>query len=145
MVCYKKDAEKVICRLKELGFNLAIGTTTHKSNIEKYRTVNKNIIKKANLDDYFDVIYAKEDVQKSKPDPEVHQKIMEFFNVNPEDCLIVEDAILGVEAAKNAGIDVITIYDEYSDFERKEINQISQYNFKTFEEMLDYINEEMKN
>ena len=90
------------------------------------------------------MIYAKEDVQKSKPDPEVHEKIMNFFDVKPEDCLIVEDALLGVEAAKNAGLDVITIYDEYSDFERKEINQISQYNFKTFEEMLDYINEEIK-
>lgn len=144
VVCYKKDAEKVINRLKELEFKLAIGTTTHKSNIEIYKTLNKNIIKKANLDDYFDVIYAKEDVQKSKPDPEVHEKIMNFFDVKPEDCLIVEDALLGVEAAKNAGIDVITIYDEYSDFERKEINQISQYNFKTFEEMLDYINEEIK-
>lgn len=145
VVCYKKDAEKVLCKLKELGFKLAIGTTTHRANIDSYKTVNKNIIRKANLDDFFEIILAKEDVTKSKPDPEVHEKIMEFFDVKPEDCLIVEDALLGVEAAKNAGIDVITIYDEYSDFERKEINQISKYNFKTFEEMLDYINKEIEN
>lgn len=40
-----------------------------------YRTLNKNINAKAPLDEYFDLIYTREDVSKIKPDPEVYQKL----------------------------------------------------------------------
>lgn len=142
VVDYKKDAEKVIYRLKELGFKLAIGTTTRRDNIIAYETVNKNMVKKAKMDEFFDFIVAKEDVTQRKPNPEVHEKILNYFNMKPEETLIVEDSLLGVEAAKNAGIDVITIYDKYSDDDREEIKKISKYNFNTFEEMLSVINNE---
>lgn len=143
VVDYKKDAEKFLKRLKELGFKLAIGTTTRKANIEMYKTSNKNIISKAKLDDYFDIIVTNEDVKNRKPNPEVHEKILEFYNVKPEDVLIVEDSRIGVEAAKNAGISVVTIYDKYSASESEEINKISEYEFKNFEEMINYLNKEL--
>lgn len=144
IVDYKKDAEKVIYRLKELGFKLAIGTTTRRDNIIAYETANKNMIKKAKMDEFFELIIAKEDVVQRKPNPEVHEKILNYFNIKPEDTLIIEDSLLGVETAKNAGIDVITIYDKYSDDDREEINKISKYNFNTFEEMLSTINNEFE-
>ena len=144
IVDYKQDAEKVILRLKQLGFNLAIGSTTRKNNIIAYDTVNKNMMEKAKMNEVFDYIVAKEDVTKRKPKPEVHEKILKYFNMKPEEALIIEDSLLGVEAAQNAGIDVITIYDKYSDGDREEINKISKYNFLTFKEMLDYINKEFK-
>ena len=42
-----------------------------------YRTLNKNINAKAPLDEYFDLIYTREDVSKIKPDPEVYQKAIQ--------------------------------------------------------------------
>lgn len=143
-VRYKKDADKVIKKLKELGFKLAIGTTTRRWNIETYDSENENIISKCRFKDMFDIIVAKEDVSKRKPDPEVHEKIMNYLQVKPEECLIIEDSLLGVESAKNAGIDVVTIYDKYSDSDREEINKISKYNFASFEEILKYIDKEFE-
>ena len=70
-------------------------------------------------------------------------KILEELNVKPEQCLIVEDALIGVEAGNSANIEVAVIYDKYSDKQRKKINDLSQYQFADFEEMLNYIKDEL--
>lgn len=143
VVDFKPNAEKVIKRLKELGFILAIGTTTRRWNLDRYNQDNKKMMEKCILNDYFDIILAKEDVEKRKPDPEVHLKILEKLNVKREETLIIEDSLIGVEAAKNASIECAVIYDKYSDSECEEIKNLSQYYFNDFNEMLEQINYEM--
>ena len=139
IIDYKPHAEKVLKILKENGFTLVIASTTNDHTIEIYKTKNQNIIKKANLEDYFSLIYSKGAVKELKPNPEVHYKILEKLNVKPEECLIIEDSLIGVEAALNADIEVAVIYDKYSDGNREKINELSQYQFNNFEDMLDYI------
>lgn len=139
VVDYKPDAEKVLKYLKEKGFILAIASTTNDHTIEHYKKNNQNIIQKANLTDMFSIIYSKGAVKELKPNPEVHYKILKELNVKPEDCLIVEDSLIGVEAARNANIEVAVIYDKYSDCHRKEINELAQYQFDNFREMLECI------
>ena len=78
-----------------------------------------------------------------KPNPEVHYKILKELNVKPEECLIIEDSLIGVEAANNANIEVAVMYDKYSDGNRDEINRLSQYQFSDFDEMLSYIKNEL--
>lgn len=142
-VDYKPNADTVLKYLKEKGFILAIASTTNDHTIEHYKKDNKNIMNKANLEDMFSVIYSKEAVKELKPNPEIHYKILNELNVKAEDCLIVEDSLIGVEAANNANIEVAVIYDKYSDNNRNEINKLSQYQFKDFGEMLDYMKEEL--
>lgn len=143
VVDFKPNAEIVIKRLKELGFILAIGTTTRRWNLDRYNKDNKKMMEKCILNDYFDIILAKEDVEKRKPDPEVHFKILEALNVRREEALVIEDSLIGVEAAKNASIECAIIYDKYSDSEREEIKNLSQYYFNDFNEMLEQINNEL--
>lgn len=143
VVDFKPNAEIVIKRLKELGFILAIGTTTRRWNLDRYNKDNKKMMEKCILNDYFDIILAKEDVEKRKPDPEVHFKILEALNVKREEALIIEDSLIGVEAAKNASIECAVIFDKYSDSEREEIKNLSQYYFNDFNEMLEQINNEL--
>lgn len=143
VVDFKPNAEIVIKRLKELGFILAIGTTTRRWNLDRYNKDNKKMMEKCILNDYFDIILAKEDVEKRKPDPEVHFKILEALNVKREEALVIEDSLIGVEAAKNASIECAVIYDKYSDSEREEIKNLSQYYFNDFNEMLEQINNEL--
>lgn len=143
-VKYKPNAEKVLKYLKEKGFILAIATTTNEHTIEIYKKYNKNIIDKANLEDIFSIIYSKNEVKNLKPNPEVHYKILKELTLKPEECLIIEDSIIGVEAANNANIDVVAIYDKYSDCDRERINKLSQYQFKDFNEMLEYIKAELE-
>ena len=139
---FKPNAVKLLKYLKEKGFILAIASTTLKHNIEIYTTKNKNLLEEANLKDLCSMILTKNDVTNAKPSPEVHEKIMEHFNVKPEDCLVVEDALIGVEAAKNAGIEVAVIYDKYADGDRDKINELANYTFIDFSEMLEQVRRE---
>ena len=75
-------------------------------------------------------------MKELKPNPEVYLKIINELRVKKEDCIIIEDSLIGVEAANNAGIDVAVIYDKYSDCDREKINELSQYRFSDFKEML---------
>ena len=140
IVEYKLNADKVLIKLKELGYRLALATTTGNRQIDAYVNYNKNIRKKAKLDEIFEIILTKENVENKKPNPEVHYKVMEHFKVEPSECLIIEDSLIGVKAAKNSGVEVATIYDKYSDPNREEINKLTDYNFNTFDEILEILN-----
>ena len=139
IVDYKPYAEYVLKYLKEKGYILVIASTTNDHTIKIYKNENKNIINKANFDDYFTLVFSKGAVKELKPNPEIHLKILKELNVKKEECLIIEDALIGVEAANNAGIDVAVIYDKYSDVDREKIEKLSQYSFSGFKEMLDEI------
>lgn len=140
---YKPNAEKVLKYLKENGYTLFIASTTNEHTIEIYRIKNQNIRQKANFDDFFTAIYAKGAVKNLKPNPDVYELILEKHNFLPKECLIIEDSLIGVEAANRAGIDVAVIKDKYSDINREEINQISNYQFEDFEELFNQIKQEI--
>ncbi|MBR3614049.1 MAG: HAD family phosphatase [Clostridia bacterium] len=144
IIDYKTNAENVLHYLKEKGFILVLATTTNDHTIETYIKDNKNIKSKAPLDKIFSLIYSKGAVKKLKPDPEIHYKILNELNVKKEECLIVEDSLIGVEAAQNSGIDFVVMYDKFSDGNREEINKLSKINFNNFDEMLEVIKKEME-
>ena len=58
---------------------------------------------------YFPVVVSADDVLKSKPDPEVFLKAAHQLNVQPENCIVFEDAPKGVESALNAGMKAVVI------------------------------------
>lgn len=139
---YKPNAEKVLKYLKQKGYILVIASTTLRHCVDIYQTQNKNIINKANLNDMFSLILTKEDVITKKPSPEVHEKVMEKLKVTKEQCLIIEDSLIGVEAGKNAGIEVAVMYDQYANGDREQIDKLANYQFQNFNEMLEQIKEE---
>lgn len=61
----------------------------------------KFILKQVGLDDEFDAVSDGTNIKKSKPDPEIFLKAAEYIALKPQDCLMVEDAIAGIEAAKH--------------------------------------------
>lgn len=141
---YKPNADILLRLLKRKGYTLALATTTTNIQLDAYRNVNPNIRQKADIGEIFDIVLSKEDVKEKKPSPEVHKKILQSFNVTPNDCLIIEDSLIGVRAGVNAGIEVAVIYDKYSDCDREEINRISQYQFNNFEEIINRVKEELE-
>lgn len=143
VIDYKPNAENLLKYLKEKGYTLVIASTTNDHTIEIYKNHNMNIINKANFDDMFSLIYSKGAVTELKPNPDIHYKVLENLNVDKDDCIIIEDSLIGVEAAKNAGIEVAVIYDKYSDGNRKSINKLADYKFDDFKQMLEYVKNEI--
>jgi beta-phosphoglucomutase len=81
---------------------VALGTSS--TNEELRAMFSKN-----HLEKYFDLIMTKEDVKHHKPHPELYLKIAKKLGVKPKDCIVVEDSIAGVEAAKRAGMFCIAV------------------------------------
>ena len=137
-VKYKKYAKELLFKLKKLGYILALATTTTSGKIKLYSYENENT-NDVNLYDIFDTILTKEDVINKKPNPEVLNKILEKYNILPSDAIVIEDSLVGVLTAKNAGIEVVTVYDKYSDFDREEINKNSTYIIDDLGEILNLL------
>ena len=76
--------------LRAKGYKLAIGSSSKNA---------KFILERIGLGDFFDAVSDGNNISKSKPDPEVFLKAAEFLGLEPEECLVVEDAVSGVEAA----------------------------------------------
>ncbi len=72
----------------------------------------RKILKALKIEDLFTAIVDGNDVSKAKPDPEVFLLAAKKMNKAPENCIVIEDAQAGIEAAKNAGMYSIGIGDE---------------------------------
>lgn len=57
----------------------------------------------------FEAIITGSEVEKKKPDPEIYLKGAAAVGIDPKDCLVVEDAISGVQAARSAGMDAAAV------------------------------------
>ncbi|PNR94331.1 beta-phosphoglucomutase [Petrotoga sp. 9PWA.NaAc.5.4] len=69
----------------------------------------KIILKKLKLEQKFDVIIDGTMIINAKPDPEIFLKAAEELKVRPEECVVFEDAIAGIQAAKKAKMKVIGV------------------------------------
>lgn len=69
--------------------------------------------KQGELQTYFNTIVTSEDVQHGKPSPEGYLLTAKQLNVSPNQCLVIEDTPLGIEAAKAAGMHVIALLTSY--------------------------------
>ena len=87
------------------------------------------ILETLNLMGLFDSIVDGNDVSTAKPDPEVFLKAAEKLGVQPQDCIVVEDAQAGIQAANLAGMTSIGIGDKKvlseADFVLKETSELT--------------------
>ena len=93
-------AIEFISYVKENSLKTAIGSSSKNTNL---------ILSQTGIDSMFDAIADGNIIIKSKPDPEVFLKAAELLGIEPCDCLVCEDADAGIEAAINAGMDVLAV------------------------------------
>ncbi len=132
----KPKAAQFLLFLKQQNYQLALTTTTSINNVDRYRQNNINIKQKIDIDEVFSLILTRENVENIKPHPEMYLKAIDYFDVKPEECLIFEDSLIGVEAAHQAGIEVVAIYDQYSAHELEQIKQKANYFIESYTELL---------
>ena len=67
------------------------------------------ILKKIEMEDQFDVVSDGNSITKSKPDPEVFILAASMLGLKPQQCIVVEDAVAGIDAAIAAGSKAIAV------------------------------------
>jgi len=111
-----------LSKLKSQGYRLALGSNSIRLTIDM-------MLGKADLLKYMEFTLSNQDVTKSKPDPEIYNTAISRLNLNPEECLIVEDNQNGIKAAQASGahlLKVNTVYDVNYQNIRHRIDEIEQ-------------------
>jgi beta-phosphoglucomutase len=91
-----EEVRDTLMTLRNRGIKLAIGSSSKNTGL---------ILEQIGLGDFFDAISDGNGIANSKPDPEVFLRAAKRLNIPPCDCLVVEDAKAGIEAAKAGGMD----------------------------------------
>ena len=95
-------AAEWIHRLHERGWKQAIASSAPRENV-------RVMLRALAVDRDFDAIVSAEDVTAGKPDPQVFVRAAGRLGLPPERCIVVEDAAVGIEAARRAGIKSIGV------------------------------------
>ncbi len=99
--------EYALSSLKAEGYHIAVASNSIRKTVEL-------MMEKSNLLPYLDFFLSNQDVTKSKPDPEIYNTAINRLELEPQECLVVEDNRNGIQAAKAAGahvMEVNTVYD----------------------------------
>ncbi len=113
----------VLQKLEEMSVKKAVASGTTTELIEFTLEINE-------MGKYFQEIVSGSEVEKGKPEPDIFLLAAKKLNANPRDCIVFEDSIMGVEAAKNAGMECIGLATgHYSIEELKEKNILAVNNF----------------
>jgi HAD superfamily hydrolase (TIGR01509 family) len=89
-------------RLREQGWRQAVASSAPRKNIEV-------VLEVLGMASFFDALVSAEDVTAGKPDPQVFQKGAQRLGMPASRCIVVEDAVPGVEAARRAGMRCIGV------------------------------------
>jgi beta-phosphoglucomutase len=95
-------ARPLLDGLDGAGFKQAIGSSAPRANLDL-------ILSLTRTQRFFQAVVSMEDTQRGKPDPQVFQVAAERLAVPPECCLVMEDAVAGVQAAKAGGMKCIAV------------------------------------
>lgn len=107
------DLVDFLTKIQEKGLKIGLVTGSLRSEVEL-------VLDRANLASYFNVIVAGDDIKTSKPQPDGYLLALERLNrldfnlqLQPSNCLVIEDSPAGIQAAKKAGMQVVGIANTY--------------------------------
>jgi HAD superfamily hydrolase (TIGR01509 family) len=130
-----EDALKLIKIAKKNKIKVAVATSSTKVRTEK-------MLELLGISDELDVLVTAEDVHAHKPFPDVYLETAKLLDVNPSECIVIEDALNGILSAKSAGMKVIGFRNVYVDEETmlkagadRIIKSISELKLKDLEKM----------
>ena len=87
---------------KQSGGLTAVASTARKENL-------MNALNYIDAADAFSLILAGEDVKHGKPNPEIYNTVLERLNILPSEAMVFEDSLVGIEAAKQSGINFVIV------------------------------------
>ncbi|HEX2869524.1 MAG TPA: HAD family phosphatase [Ignavibacteriales bacterium] len=103
--------------LKQNNIIAAIATSAPPVNVEY-------ITETLNIREYFANTIDDTQVTKGKPDPEIYLASAEAINYQPSQCVVFEDSLSGIQAAKNAGMKVVGVATTHHPSELKNVDLV---------------------
>lgn len=95
-----EEVKLTLHTLKKMGIRLAVGSSSKNTGM---------ILDRLGLGTFFDAVIDGNCIRESKPAPEVFLKAAEAIGLSPSECLVVEDAVSGIEAGCAGGFDTVGI------------------------------------
>jgi beta-phosphoglucomutase len=95
-------AMELLRGLREAGFRQAVASSAPRANIEL-------ILGELRIEGDFGAVLCDRDVQLGKPNPQVFLRAAARLGVAPSHCLVIEDAVMGVRAARSAGMSCLAV------------------------------------
>lgn len=109
--------------LQELNIPMAIATSGIQPNIDF-------MFEHIDIKKYFKLVVNSSHIKKGKPNPEIYLKAAALLEIEPKNCLVFEDAVVGIQSGKSAGMKVIALATTHPKDELKQADKIvDDYNF----------------
>ena len=126
----KTGVLEILTYLRKNNIKISLATSARKWRAEKQLEI-------AGIKNLFDSIVCGDEITKLKPNPEIFLKACEKIDLNPQECIVIEDSPAGVQAAYNAGMYGIHVEDlkEADDT----IKEYCRANFKNLIEIQEFI------
>lgn len=125
----KPGANEFLLKCKEKGLKIGVATS---NSIPLYNAVANNL----KFNEVVEVVVTGEDVKNGKPDPESYLKVAQKLNVNPKDCLVFEDLVVGIKAGLAAGMKTCAVFDKYSIDQDEERRKQADYYINDFNDVI---------
>lgn len=126
----KPGVEKFLSILKMEGVWMYVATATHRRLTEK-------ALKTAGIDHYFRGIVTSADAGSHKSESaEIYEMAMRRMQSNKQDTVVFEDVLYAIRTAKAAGFRVAGVYDSMSEADQPEIQRLSDYYIRSYEELV---------
>jgi 16S rRNA pseudouridine516 synthase len=116
----KPGVQDFLEECEKLGILLGIATSNSRELVE-------TILLAHSLKDRFSCIMTGSDVKKGKPSPDIYLAAAKAMGVQPENCLVFEDIVPGIQAGKSAGMRVCAVEDTYSAHDREKKKELADY------------------
>lgn len=137
-VRYKENASKLLLTFKQLGLKIVLTTSADLKDVNLF-SKSKTICDELPFKNIFDGIITKDDITLSKPHPEIYYELLARWNVSADECLVFEDSLRGIQAAKNAGIEVVHVFDNASIKDLEIIKDVANYSINNYSDILEFI------
>lgn len=125
----KPYAKEYLSMLKSHGIKIGLATSNSILLLE-------TVLKKHNIYKFFDNITTTNETGKSKNFPDVYLLSAKKLNIVPCSCIVFEDILPAIIAAKAAGMKVVGVFDSYSEPHWSQIMRISDLSIKSYYELL---------
>jgi len=126
----KAGAKEFITSLNKNNIKIGVGT----SNIHR---LTETVLSANYVWHYVDAVVDGQENLRGKPFPDIFLRVAEKLGVQPGKCLVIEDVIAGVTAAKNAGMTSFAIEDDYSLKDKDRILEYVDFYARDFHEIKD--------